>query len=115
MDALIGEVIDRDVVKSILKDLEIEIKKETKNGLSLLVPPFKADVQREVDVIEEILRIYGYNTVTIPSKLNTSIIQSDEVNPEQICDIVADLLSNTGFNEAMNNSLTKAENTDPYN
>ena len=111
MDALIGEVIDRDTVKSILKDLAIEIKKETKNGLSLLVPPFKADVQRDVDVIEEILRIYGYNTITIPVKLNTSIIQCSGVSSEEICNTVANLLLNTGFNEAMNNSLTKAENT----
>ena len=111
MDALIGEVIDRVLVKSILKDLEIEIKKETKNGLSLLVPPFKTDVQREVDVIEEILRIYGFNTVAIPSKLNTSITQSEDLSPEQIRNTIADLLSNTGFNEAMNNSLTKAAYT----
>ncbi|MDC0204876.1 phenylalanine--tRNA ligase subunit beta, partial [Flavobacteriales bacterium] len=110
MDALIGKHIDRDVVKSILKDLEIEIEKETKNGLSLLIPPFKADVQREVDVIEEILRIYGYNTITIPSKLNASIMQCNGVTSEEICDIVANLLSNTGFHEAMNNSLTKADN-----
>ena len=111
MDMLIGETIKRDVVKSILKDLEIEVLKETSEGLDLLVPPFKVDVQREVDVIEEILRIYGYNTVTIPSMFNTSIISSDTVNAENTCDKVADLLSNTGFNETINNSLTKAENT----
>jgi len=111
MDALIGETIDRKVVKSILTDLEIEIKKETKEGLSLLIPPFRADVQREVDVIEEILRIYGFNTVAIPTKLNTSISSAEKVNPEEICNIIAELLSNTGFNEAMNNSLTKAKYT----
>jgi phenylalanyl-tRNA synthetase beta chain len=111
MDALIGEVIDRKAVKAILTDLEIEIKKETKDGLSLLVPPFRADVQREEDVIEEILRIYGYNTVAIPSKLNTSIFSAAKVNPEEIRNIIADLLSNTGFNEAMNNSLTKGKYT----
>ena len=87
MDAFIGEVIDRKVVKTILTDLEIEIKKETKEGLSLLVPPFKADVQRGVDVIEEILRIYGFNTVAIPEKLHTSIFPVEEVNPEEICEV----------------------------
>ena len=111
MDSLIGEVIDRKAVKSILKNLEIEITNATDDGLSLLVPPFRADVQREVDVIEEILRIYGFNTVAIPSKLNTSITQSEDLNPEQICNTISDLLSNTGFNEAMNNSLTKAAYT----
>ena len=111
MDALIGEVIDREVVKDILTDLEIEITNTTDEGLSLLVPPFRADVQREVDVIEEILRIYGFNTVAIPSKLNTTISYSDGVNTEKLSNIISDLLSSTGFNEAINNSLTKAEYT----
>ena len=107
LDSLIGEKIEREAVKSILTDLEIEIVSETQNGLSLKVPPFRADVQREVDVIEEVLRIYGFNTVKIPSKLNTSISHSDEVNPEQIRNITSDLLSSNGFSEIMNNSLTK--------
>ena len=111
MDSLIGEKIDREVVKSILRDLEIEITEATEKGLSLLVPPFRADVQREVDVIEEILRIYGFNTVAIPLKLNTIISHTDGVNPEQIRNVISDLLSSTGFNEAMNNSLTKGKYT----
>jgi len=111
MDSLIGEKIDRQVVKSILIDLEIEISKENNYGLSLLVPLFRADVQREVDVIEEILRIYGYNTVEIPSKLNTTISHSEGLNAEQVRNIISDLLSSTGFNEAMNNSLTKDKYT----
>ena len=111
MDSLIGEVIDRQVVKNILIDLEIEISKENPDGLSLLVPPFRADVQREVDVIEEILRIYGFNTIVIPSKLNTTIAHTEGVNPEQVRNLISDLLSSTGFNEAMNNSLTKEEFT----
>jgi len=111
MDSLIGEVIDREVVKAILIDLEIEISNESLNGLSLLVPPFRADVQREVDVIEEILRIYGFNTVAITSKLNTTISYAEGVNPEQVRNIISDLLSSTGFNEAMNNSLTKGKYT----
>ncbi len=111
MDALIGEVIDRDVIKAILTDLEIEITTATDEGLSLLVPPFRADVQREVDVIEEILRIYGFNTVAIPAKLNTTISHSNGVNPEDIRNTISDLLSSNGFNEAMNNSLTKSDYT----
>ena len=112
MDSLIGERIDRQVVKNILIDLEIKISKENHDGLSLLIPPFRADVQREVDVIEEILRIYGFNTIAIPSKLNTTISHSKTVNPEQIRNVISDLLSSTGFNEAMNNSLTKEEYTE---
>jgi len=111
MDNLIGEVIDRQVVKNILINLEIEISKENPYGLSLLVPPLRADVKREVDVIEEILRIYGFNTIEIPSKLNTTISYSDCVNPEQVRNIISDLLSSIGFNEAMNNSLTKEDFT----
>lgn len=107
LDSLIGEKIEREAVKSILTDLEIEIVSETQTGISLKVPPFRADVQREVDVIEEVLRIYGFNTVKIPSKLNTSISHSDEVNPEKIRNITSDLLSSNGFSEIMNNSLTK--------
>mgnify|MGYP001485782660 CR=1 FL=1 len=112
MDSLIGEVIDRDVVKDILKDLEIEIIKTNDSGLSLLVPPFRADVQREVDVIEEILRIYGFNTVKVPLNLHANIPYSTKINPEQVRNIVSDLLSSNGFYEIMNNSLTKSEYTD---
>ena len=109
MDSLIGEVIERKVVKSILKDLEIEIQESNDDGLSLLVPPFRVDVKREVDVIEEVLRIYGFNTVQTPVKLNTAISYSESVNRQEICNSIADLLSNNGFNECINNSLTKEE------
>lgn len=111
MDALIGEQIDRDKVKSILKNLEIEIVNSTDEGLSLVVPPFRTDVQREVDVIEEILRIYGFNSVDISSKLTTSITFSNGVNSEDVSNTIADLLANNGFCEAMNNSLSKSEYT----
>ena len=111
LDNLIGEKIERVAVKSILTDLEIEVVAETENGLSLKVPPFRADVQREVDVIEEVLRIYGFNTVTIPTKLNTSISYSEQVNPEQVRNITSDLMSSNGYSEIMNNSLTKESYT----
>ena len=109
MDDLIGEVIDRNVVKSILRDLEIEIKHETDDALDLFVPPFRADVKREVDVIEEILRIYGFNTVQISSDLRSIIPSNNAICAEDIRNVISDLLSNCGFLEAMNNSLTKAE------
>ena len=91
MDSLIGEV--EIIVKQILKDLEIEIINSTNDGLVLKVPPFKADVTREVDVIEEILRIYGYNTVQIPSNLSTNIPSSKNIISQDIKNIVSNFLS----------------------
>jgi phenylalanyl-tRNA synthetase beta chain len=111
MDKLIGEVIDREKVKAILKDLEIEIKDTNDDGLSLLVPPFRADVKREVDVIEEILRIYGFNTIEIPAGFSSTISYSQGITSEEVRNIISDLLSNSGFYEAMNNSLTKGKYT----
>ena len=107
MDNLIGEKIDREVVKKILTDLEIKIVNEEKNILSLLVPPYRVDVTREVDVIEEVLRIYGFNTVGIPNKLNTSINNINRIDSFRIKTVISNLLSSNGYNEIMNNSLTK--------
>jgi len=111
MDAIIGEIIDRDKVKAILKDLEIEIESTSEGGLNLLVPPFRADVQREIDVIEEVLRIYGFNTVKSPSKLSTMIPSSEGITSQKTRNFISELLSNRGFNEVMNNSLIKSEYT----
>ena len=97
IDRIIGEVIDRKIIQSILKDLDIQIVKSTDSGLSLLVPPFRADVQREIDVVEEILRIYGFNTIKASGKLNYSIASFNKIDGEEIRNIVSDLLSNTGF------------------
>ena len=80
------------MVKSILKDLEIKIVSETEFGLSLEVPCYRTDVTREVDIIEEILRIYGFNNIPISDKLNTSIQHSKDINHENIRNIVSDLL-----------------------
>lgn len=107
MDKLIGEYIDRNKVISIIRDLEIDITDSTDDGLTLLIPPYRTDVKREVDVIEEILRIYGFNNVTIPSKLNTIITSNESNSSEKISTSISNLLSNNGFNEIMNNSLTK--------
>tara|TARA_B100001758_G_scaffold81904_1_gene69624 strand:- start:26948 stop:29371 length:2424 start_codon:yes stop_codon:yes gene_type:complete len=111
MDALIGEEIDRESVKSILLDLEIEIVSSSISSLSLLIPPFRSDVQREVDVIEEVLRIYGFNTVQTSSKLNTCISTINSDNSQKVSNKIANLLSNNGFHETMNNSLTKGAYT----
>ena len=113
MDSLIGESINRNDVISIIKDLGIDIKESSIDSLSLLIPPFRSDVQREVDVIEEILRIYGFNKVKIPLKLNTIISNNDnnDNNDDKIRNSISELLANNGFHETINNSLTKANNT----
>jgi phenylalanyl-tRNA synthetase beta chain len=107
MNNLIGDKINKNVVKNILTDLEIKIVNEENDVLSLLVPPYRVDVTREVDVIEEVLRIYGYNTVKISNKLNTSITSIDRIDSFSLKTIVSNLLSSNGYNEIMNNSLTK--------
>lgn len=105
---LIGKEIPHPIIKSILLSLQIIIKEETQEGLLLEVPPFKVDVTREADVVEEILRIYGYNNIALPENLHTSIVSSPSPDKEKIQNIASDTLSSRGFNEIMNNSLTKA-------
>ncbi len=105
---LIGKVIDHNVIKNILISLEIRILEKTKEGLLLEVPPFKVDVTREADVVEEILRIYGYNNVELPERLHSSIVSTPRPDKERLQNIASDLLSSRGFAEIMNNSLTKA-------
>ena len=108
LDRLIGKEIPRDVVKSILSDLGIEIIQENSARLDLLIPAFKVDVTREADVIEEILRIYGYNNIGIPREVKSSFSFLSGPNPDKIRNIVADLLTSNGLFEIMNNSLTRS-------
>jgi len=108
-DKMTGKVLDRDLIKNIIKSLQIEIENEGNDTLLLSVPPFKVDVQREQDVIEEVLRIYGYNNIEIPVKLNASISYSEKPNKEKIQNTISDLLTNNGFSEIMGLSLTKAD------
>jgi len=104
---LIGEEVDQDILKKILIDLEIVILEETNEGLKLSVPPFKADVQREVDIIEEVLRVYGYNTIKLPNKLQSSLSYRQKPDKEKVTNIIAETLIANGFNEFLSNSLTK--------
>ena len=106
-DKLIGKKLPHDMIKSIVKSLEMEIVEETEEGLKLLVPPYRVDVQRPCDVIEDILRIYGYNNVEIPSSLKSSItVKGEEDKSVKLQNLVAEQLVGQGFNEIMNNSLT---------
>ena len=111
MNRLIGDVIPKDVIKNILASLDIKVNSETDGGLGLTIPSYRVDVQREADVIEEVLRVYGYNNVKFSHKLNTSI-SLDEFDGIKIEDIVANQLAAQGFNETMANSLTKASYLD---
>ena len=104
---LIGENIEKSIINNILTALEIEIISETETELKLSVPPFKADVQREVDVIEEILRVYGYNNIELPKKLQSSLSYRQKPDKEKVTNLIADTLIANGFNEFLSNSLTK--------
>ena len=104
---LIGVDLGKERIKSILNALEIRIEAETETGLSLLVPPYRVDVKREVDVIEEILRIYGYNNIELPSQVNSSLQYSVKPNPTKMRNLIAEMLTAQGFNEIWSNSLTK--------
>lgn len=105
---LIGKEIDKDIIVSILQDLGIEILATNHDGLKLLIPTFKVDVKREADVVEEILRIYGYNNIEIPEKVSSSVNLRQKPDLERVQNIVSDYLVGQGFVEIMNNSLTKS-------
>ncbi len=105
---LIGQEIPKEKIKNILASLEIKINSETAGGLGLTIPSYRTDVQREADIIEEILRVYGYNNIEFSHKLNTSI-SFDSNKETKIENVIADQLTALGFNETMANSLTKPE------
>ena len=107
---LIGQEIPKETIKNILASLEIKINSETNGGLGLTIPSYRTDVQREADIIEEILRVYGYNNIEFSHKLNTSI-SYDSNKETKIENVIANQLSALGFNETMANSLTKPEYT----
>ncbi len=108
-DQLIGKHIDLEIIKNIITSLGIEIEHEGHDALLLSVPPFKVDVTREQDVIEEVLRIYGYNNIEIPTVLNSSLSFAEKPDKEKIQNVVSELLTNNGFSEMMCLSLTKGE------
>lgn len=117
VDRLIGKQIGKEQIKKILRSLEIKIVQETEDGLLLHVPPYRVDVRREADVIEDILRIYGFNNIEVPAKVNSTLSYSEKPDDFRLKNIIADLLAANGFNEIMNNSLTKAsyfENLETY-
>lgn len=105
---LIGMDIPHDEIKEILVALEMEIKAETEEGLTVAVPTNKSDVTREADVIEEILRIYGFNKVVMPAQITTAITVGQHPAPNTLRNKIADLLTANGFNEMMAVSLSES-------
>ena len=105
---LVGKEIPVDTIKSICESLEMKALNETAEGLTLEIPAYRVDVQRPCDVVEDILRIYGYNNVEIPTQLKSSlVIKADEDRKHKLQNLVSEQLVGAGFNEILNNSLTK--------
>ena len=105
---LVGKDIPADTIKSICETLEMKVLSETAEGLKLEIPAYRVDVTRPCDVVEDILRIYGYNNVEIPTQLKSSlVIKADEDRKHKLQNLVSEQLVGAGFNEILNNSLTK--------
>jgi len=109
---LIGEEIPQDTIKSILTSLDIKVKNVTEAGMGLSVPSYRVDVYRQVDVIEEILRVYGYNNIAFSGKLNASISKTSQFEDHKIQNVIGDLLVASGYFEILTNSLTAPDYND---
>ena len=106
---LIGQELSKETIKKILASLDIKVNSVSDAGLGLIIPSYRVDVQREVDVVEEILRVYGYNNINFSKKLNATVSNSPRKEDFKIQNIVATLLNSLGFNEMMANSLTTSD------
>ena len=113
VNSLIGKAIGEDTIETILRALEINIVAKLGDSWQLEVPRYRVDVQRECDVVEDILRIYGYDNVEFPEKLNTSLAYGLKPDPEKLRRKIAEQLTAQGFNEILNNSLTKVSYYEP--
>ena len=116
VNKLIGKDINRGIIMNICRWLEMEIKYENEQGLTLEIPAYRVDVTRPCDVVEDILRIYGYNNVEIPTQLKSSlVIKGDEDLKHKLANLVSEQLVGQGFNEILNNSLTKGAYYEGHN
>ena len=106
---LIGEELPKEKIKKIIASLDIKVNSSSDGGLGLIIPSYRVDVQREVDVIEEILRVYGYNSINFSKKLNATVAKSPQIEDYKIQNTVANQLNSQGFHEIMSNSLTTPE------
>ena len=113
---MVGKDIPVEKIKSICESLEMKVLEETAEGLKLEVPAYRVDVTRPCDVVEDILRIYGYNNVEIPTQLKGSlVIKGDEDQKHKLANLVSEQLVGEGFNEILNNSLTKGAYYEGHN
>lgn len=106
---LIGQELPKETIKKILTSLDIKVNSVTDKGLGLIIPSYRVDVQREVDVIEEILRVYGYNNIDFTKKINATVANSARTEDYKLQNIVANQLNSLGFHEMMANSLTSPD------
>ncbi len=106
---LIGQELPKETIKKILASLDIKVTTVSDAGLGLIIPSYRVDVQREIDVIEEILRVYGYNNINFTKKLNATVSNSARTEDYKVQNIVASQLNGLGFHEMMANSLTTPE------
>jgi phenylalanyl-tRNA synthetase beta chain len=109
MTRIIGKSIDPEIIISILESLDIRVVSRDENTMTLKVPPYRVDVKREVDIVEEILRIYGYNNVEFDEHVHSTLSYIKKPDKEKVVNTISDLLSSIGFMEIKSNSLTKEE------
>lgn len=107
-NTLIGQEIPVDRINSILQHLDIEVLSESGNDWKLAIPTYRVDVTREADVVEEILRIYGYDRVEIPEKISASVNVSEKISPEYLRNLAQNLLVSNGYIQMMSNSLSSS-------
>lgn len=109
IEAFVGQGIGHDTIESILTDLNYEFVERHEGGCTVAAPTYMIDVYRECDVVEEILRIYGYDNINIPHHMKMSVVHSSQPEPEAVRNGISNFLAANGFVETMNNSLTKGE------
>lgn len=105
---LTGKFIADDTIKNIITSLDVKIESEKDGVLNVAVPAYRVDVQREADLLEDVLRIYGYNNIEIPQHVNSTLSYAPQPDPTRITNVISDMLTAGGFTEIMSNSLTKS-------
>ncbi len=114
INKLIGQEIPHDSIKSILASLDIKLNNVTETGLGLTIPSYRTDVQREVDVIEEILRVYGYNKIAFNEKFTASVASTSKYENHRVQNVIGNQLASLGFFEILTNSLVPAEQNELF-
>lgn len=109
LNRILGIEIEKNIIKIIISNLEMEILEETPEGLNIKIPRYRTDVTRDIDVFEDILRIYGFDNITLPENVNSAIVTSPNPDRHLIKQKVSNYLKSQGFNEIMTNSLTSED------